>query len=216
MQAQNANSSRERRNRLAMITGIVMGLVAVLFVVVPNFLLIFSPHYHGTVLWDSPKVADFSLPRADGGDFRLSNYRGQVVVLYFGYTTCADSCPATLLKLSQTVKQLGDRSNQVTVVFITVDPATDTPDKMTAYLKAFNPDFIGLVGSVSQLQPVYDEFQVTILRADKGQAAASTGIGHTTSLFVIDRNGLMRVQLHENDSIQGISGDITNLLNESS
>jgi len=213
MQAQE-NIDRTRRNRLAIITGVVMGVVAVIFVIVPNFALIFTPHYHGSVLWGAPKVKDFSLPNADGSTFRLSDYKGQVVVIYFGYTTCADICPATLYNLSQTMKSLGSQAKEVTVVFITVDPLNDTPAKMTTYLKAFNPDFIGLTGTVAQLRPVYDEFQVTILRADQGQAAAGTGIGHTTSLFVLDRSGDERVELHEGDTVQGISGDIQNLLNE--
>jgi cytochrome oxidase Cu insertion factor (SCO1/SenC/PrrC family) len=71
------------------------------------------------------------------------------------------------------------------------------------------------VGSVQQLQPVYDQFGITILRADQGQSVPSTGIGHTTSLFVIDRQGRMRIQLHEGDTAQSITSDIQNLLNES-
>jgi protein SCO1/2 len=206
--------SRERRNRLSILTGIVMGLVAVIFVIVPTFLYIFTPHFHGTVFDNAALVDDFSLPRADGGTFRLSSYKGQVVILFFGYTTCPDECPATLVELNQMTRQLGERAKDVTVVFITVDPRTDSADRMKAYLVAFNPNFIGLVGTVNQLQPVYDEFGINILRADQGQAAASTGIGHTTSLYVIDQQGRMRVQLHEGETAQGIANDVQNLLNE--
>src|SRR5215468_3953012 len=130
-------NSHERRNRLLIITGIVMGLVAVLFVITPAVMMLVTPHFHGTVLFDKPQVADFSLPRSDGGDFRLSDQRGKVVVVYFGYTTCADVCPATLVSLSQMRKQLGAKAGDVTVAFITVDPTTDTADKMKQYLSAF-------------------------------------------------------------------------------
>jgi protein SCO1/2 len=139
-----------------------------------------------------------------------------VVVIYFGYTTCADICPATLYNLNRTVKALGDRAQQVKVVFITVDPTVDTAEKMDVYLDAFNPEFIGLTGTAEQLQPVYDQFNISILRADEGEAAASSGIGHTTSLFVIDRKTRLRVELHENDTVKNITNDIEILLNESS
>lgn len=216
MQSPQEDDGHARRNRLAIKTGIAMGLLAIVFVLTPTVLFLLNPHYHGSIAWDKPAVADFSLPRADGQTFRLSSFKGRIVVLYFGYTTCPDVCPATLYNLTRMMKSLGDQSKQISVVFITVDPTTDTPGKMTEYLKAFDPDFIGLTGTVAQLQPVYDQFQVTILRADQGQAVSSTGIGHTTSLFVIDRLGRLRVELHEGDTAQGITNDIQNLLNESS
>lgn len=210
-----SSHNRQRRNRTAIVGGVILGLVAVLFVIIPDFAYLFAPHYHGTVLWDAPQVADFGLPRADGGTFRLSSYKGQVVVLYFGYTSCADVCPATLYNLNRMVKNLGSKSQGVTVAFVTVDPQNDTPQKMTAYLSTFNPTFIGLLGTGDQLQPVYDEFGITVLRADQGQAAASAGIGHTSTLFVIDQRGRMRVQLHEGDTAQNITADVQNILNES-
>lgn len=205
---------RQRRNRYAMLGGIVVGLVALLLVIVPNFVYVFTPHFHGSVFWEAPEVKDFQLTRADGGEFRLSGYRGQLIVLYFGYTSCPDECPATLYNLSRMMQQLGDRASQVTVLFVTVDPKTDTPEKLKSYLDAFSPNFIGLTGTQEQLQQVYDQFEVKIYDASKGEAVASKGLGHDTSLYLIDKRGRLRVQLHQGEGVQGILNDVEALLNE--
>jgi protein SCO1/2 len=208
--------TRLRRNHYAILIGIVVGLIAVIFVIVPDFLFIFSPHYHGTVYWDMPPARDFELPRADGGTWRLSAYRGQIIALYFGYTNCPDDCPLTLSNLSQMMRQLSERSRQVTVVFVTVDPKGDTAERLKTYLEAFNPAFVGLLGTPEQLQPVYDQYNVKIFNADQGEAVTSAGIRHSNSLFLLDRRGRLRVQLHIGDTWRGILSDVENLLNEPS
>jgi protein SCO1/2 len=194
--------------------GFIAGGAAVLVLIVPWLVMLLTPRFHGTE-YTEPKIPnDFELPRADGGTLSLSGYKGQVVVLYFGYTSCQDVCPATLYALNQAILKLGDRAKGVTVMFVTVDPAVDDPTRLRQYLAAFNPDFIGLYGTSDQLQPVYDEFRVSVLRADRGQTSSRQDVTHTTSLMVLDRLLRLRLQLHEGETVNNITEDLQRLLTE--
>jgi protein SCO1/2 len=99
-------------------------------------------------------------------------------------------------------------------MFVTVDPAVDDPTRLRQYLAAFNPDFIGLYGTSDQLQPVYDEFRVSVLRADRGQTSSRQDVTHTTSLMVLDRLLRLRLQLHEGETVNNITEDLQRLLTE--
>jgi protein SCO1/2 len=105
-------------------------------------------------------AADFVLNTSDGSEFRLSSYRGKVVLLDFGYTFCPDICPTTLAELAQVRAQLGEAAKQVQVVFITVDPERDSPERLRSYAQAFDPSFIGLTGSPEQLEEVRQAYDV--------------------------------------------------------
>src|SRR5512139_3882949 len=101
------------------------------------------PQFSGTVYEPKP-AAGIALPMAGGQEFRLSDYRGKVVLLFFGYTNCPDVCPTTMANLKQAVEQLGADGKNVRVVFVTVDPARDTPAAVQKFVSAFSPSFIGL------------------------------------------------------------------------
>jgi protein SCO1/2 len=197
--------------RTLLIGGGLVIFATVAFVLVPLILMAVAPHYHGS-LYDDPQAADFTLPRAGGGTFRLADYRGRVVAVYFGYTSCPDVCPTTLYDLHRTMETLGERAQEVVVVFVTIDPATDTPERLVAYLAAFDPGFVGLYGTPDQLQPVYDRFDVTILSDD--QTVGSYGLAHTGSVFVVDRVGRLRLRMHSGARPQEMAGDLRTLLRE--
>lgn len=186
----------------------VIGLVLVAFVIVPAVLQAITPHPHGTVYDDPPLVADFELPRADGGTFRLSDYRGKTVVVYFGYTSCPDVCPTTLYTLRRTLERLGDEASKVQVVFITVDPQNDTPQRIADYLHYFDPSFIGLYGTEEQLQPVWDAFGVVVLREETGQTTRGYAITHTTSMFVVDSEGYLKLRMHYDTNVDFLVRDL--------
>ncbi len=142
--------------------------------------------YHGTVI-NPPKAApDFSLQDTQGNTFRLSDYKGQLVLIFFGYTNCPDECPATCAILEQVWSGLGTKTSQVKFVFITVDPDRDTAPVLRTFLAKFNSQFIGLTGSVSELQPVWTDFGVYVTKSGSG---ADYSVSHSLNLYLVDKQG---------------------------
>jgi protein SCO1/2 len=209
--AEEQTPSPQRSTRL--IAAIVVVLAAAI-VIVPVALMLATPHFHGTVYDDPPMAADFELPRTDGSSFRLSDSRGDVVVLYFGYTHCPDVCPTTLVDLRRTVERLGDKAEDLEVVFITVDPERDDPERVDAYLSNFNPDFIGLVGEQVEIDPIIEDYGVAVVIEDVDESAAGYLVGHTSSMFVVDRAGRLRLRMHYGASAEDYARDLRYLLRE--
>jgi protein SCO1 len=113
-----------------------------------------SPRFRSGVL-DPPRLApEIVLPAHDGTDFRLSRHRGDVVAITFGFTFCPDVCPTTLAELAQVRAKLGPAAKRLRVVFVTVDPERDGPERLRAYTHAFDRTFVGLTGSPEQLAAV--------------------------------------------------------------
>jgi protein SCO1 len=190
---------------------IVWGCILLVLLIV-SIIPMLIPHYH-SVEYDSPHEVDFTLDRADGGTFHLRDYRGKVVVLYFGYTQCPDVCPTTLLDLHRMMEALGDNAQEVSVAFITVDPENDTPEKMIDYLRYFDASFIGLVGTPEALQQAYDVFNINVLSDE--ETAGGYGVGHTTSTFVVDRAGRLRLEMHYGSRPDHMADDVKRLVRES-
>lgn len=141
-------------------------------------------------LYPAPRdVKDFSLP-ASVGEFTLSDFRGKYTLLYFGYTFCPDICPLTLADVNQAYRSLGEPTDKVTFVFITVDPERDTLDRLTTYAQAFHPDFIAArADNLALLQPVMDDFGVVAIREEVEESAAAYLVSHTGSVFIVDPAG---------------------------
>ncbi len=119
-----------------------------------------GPYQYEGSLYDPPRpLSGFSLPEAGGSTFNLSDYQGKVVLVFFGYSHCPDECPTTLAQLKQVMQKLGGDAAQVQVLFVTVDPERDTPDRLIEYLANFDSSFIGLRTTDSaQLQQVMSQF----------------------------------------------------------
>ena len=148
----------------------------------------------------NPK-ADFSLQDEDGHIFNLKDHRGQVVILFFGYTTCPDVCPTTLSKLARVYALLGPAMrSKVLTVFITIDPARDTAAKLKEYLQYFNINAIGLRGSKQQIDAVVDAYKASYTRVETASSALGYMFDHTDYLYLIDTQGKTAHLFHPEDA----------------
>src|SRR5689334_23104185 len=152
---------------------------------------------------------DFSLTGSNGTGLRLSSYRGQVVVLAFGFTSCPDVCPTTLGVLAQARKLLGREADAVKVIYVTVDPERDDAKRMRAYLSAFDPTFVGATGTVEQLAALRKDYGIT---AEKRPAGASYVLAHSSSTYLIDRVGKLHAMMPYGHSAADYAHDLRILL----
>jgi protein SCO1/2 len=137
-------------------------------------------------------AADFTLRDTAGQPVALSSLRGKPVLLTFGYTSCPDVCPITLVKLAQAKSQLGARGKDLQVVFVTVDPDRDRPDVVRAYLDQYDRSFIGLVPTAEELEQVARLYHLVYEKEPASEALGYT-VAHTAATIVIDRDGKVRM-----------------------
>lgn len=142
-------------------------------------------------VYNPPRTAfDFTLPVSNGERIHLRDYQGRVVLLFFGYTNCPDICPTTLADIKGALAQLGDKAKEVTVLFITVDPANDTPERLAEYLGYFHePGFIGLSGTEAETAAIAYQYGAKFYREEGTTATGGYTMAHTARLFLINRQG---------------------------
>lgn len=144
-------------------------------------------------VFEPPRQApDFALRGSDGSELSLRRFRGKVVLLSFGFTQCAAVCPTTLATLAQAKRALGQAGDAVQVLFVTVDPERDTSGQLKAYLAAFDPGFLGATGRPDALAAVRKSYGVV---AEKVSVGSSYAVDHTSSIFLIDREGKLRAMM---------------------
>ena len=159
-----------------------------------------------------PVAPDFSLTRANGETFRLSEQKDKVTLLFFGYTSCPDVCPTTMADLKRALDNLSSKNlKQVQVVFITVDPKRDTPERVQEYADHFNTEFIGLSGSEEELAKVWNAYGIYRLEVP-GVSAAGYSVDHTARITMINKDGTMRVSFGFDTPVEDFIHDIQLLL----
>jgi protein SCO1 len=190
---------------------VLVGLMAFILVgaVAAGVFLFSKPaSFRGTAYQEPyPAAPEFELIRADGSSFRLSGERGKVVALFFGYTSCPDICPTTMAELKQALEKLGNKADQVQVLFVTVDPQRDTPERVQEYVNHFNPEFIGLSGSEAELAKVWNDYGVFRQTVD-GASAAGYVVDHTARVTLIDQQGNLRVSLGFDTPVEDVVHDL--------
>lgn len=162
-------------------------------------------------VFDPPRMApDFSLPGSKGGEFSLSAQRGKLVVLGFGFSHCPDICPLTLATLAQVHKNLGALADQVQVVYVTVDPERDSVERLREYMGHFNKSFIGITGSAEDLSEVRKAYG--IIAAREVHKDGSYAVHHSSYVYLIDKEGLLRALVPFGKTADDITSDIKILL----
>ena len=159
-----------------------------------------------------PPAPAINLTRGDGSDFQLSNLRGKIVLLFFGYTSCPDVCPTTLAELKTAVDRIGpEKGDQVKVIFVTVDPQRDTPERVQDYVNHFNKEFIGLSGPESNLARIWNDYGV-YREVAEGSPATGYLVDHTARITLIDQEGNLRSSYGYETPVEDIVHDLNLLL----
>ena len=160
-----------------------------------------------------PPAMNFELQRTDGTPYVLSEQRGKVVLMYTGFTNCLDFCPGTLAKFKQIADSLGEDAAQVEFVFITVDPDRDTPDVITDYLNSISTHIIGLTGTLEQLEKVWVGYGAGRI-LEQPDSDGNYEVSHSTRVWVIDKNGLLRITFPFEMTASDMTHDVQILLAE--
>jgi len=197
-----------KRNAFWMLVGIAAALVVI------NGVAFARPYQlRGSQIEPPIPAYTFALPASNGQTFALDPQSGKITLLFFGYTTCPDVCPATLSEMKQVRQKLGGQADNVQVVFITVDPQRDTPDKLKAYLAGFDPTFIGVSAGEVELQPVWQAYGV--MRQIRPVSGASGYlVDHSARLYLVDRSGRLRLTYSFGTPVDDITQDVRYLLRE--
>lgn len=163
-------------------------------------------------LFDPPRQApDFSLQGTDGRELEMSRYRGKVVLLAFGYSSCTAVCPITLATLAQARRELGPAAADVQVVYVTVDPERDVPARLRTFLRNFDASFIGGTGTPQQLALVRKDYGIS---AQKIVLADGYAYSHSSFTYLIDRSGRIRALMPYGHSAADYVNDLRILLKE--
>jgi protein SCO1/2 len=152
----------------------------------------------------------FEMTSDEGRRVRASDYHGDVVLLFFGYTHCPDICPTTLARLAQALKIMGDQAARVRILFVSVDPARDSPALLREYTRAFSPQATGLVGSDAQLDALAKRYRVAYSR-DAPDAHGDYNVSHSSAVFVFDGEGRARLVIAPELGADEIAADLSRL-----
>ena len=155
----------------------------------------------------------FTLTDHAGATRTLADYRGKVVLVFFGFTHCPDVCPTTMLEAAEAMKLLGPRGDRLQVLFITVDPERDTPENLARYVPAFHPSFVGLRGDADTTARTAKDFKVFYQKSQQS-SSGSYSIDHTAGSYIFDTQGRLRLFTRHGVGAESLAHDISLLLDE--
>jgi protein SCO1/2 len=154
---------------------------------------------------------DFSLTDADGRRRTMADFKGKVVVLFFGYAQCPDVCPTTMTEMAQVRQQLGKDGDRLQVVFVTVDPERDTASVMKAYTQAFDPGIVALIPTPEELAALSKDFKFYYKKVE-GSTPTSYSMDHSAASYVYDPAGRLRLYARYGSGVAPMVADVKALL----
>jgi protein SCO1/2 len=196
----------------------VVGVIVALGVVVAVLTVIGALNkpvvYHGTHLAPASPEMPFTLRSAEG-PVTLDDLKGKATVLFFGYTSCPDVCPTTLLQLSTALDHLGEDREDVHVVFVSVDPERDTPERTTAYARAVDPSFLGVTGTDAEIAHVTSRYGIYYAKAE-GSEATGYLVDHSATVLVLNPDGQLELLWSPTVTAPQMAEDLDSLLSSRS
>jgi protein SCO1/2 len=170
-----------------------------------------APTFNNTDVTGLDYAKGFSLTDHAGKPRTLQDFKGKLVVLFFGYTQCPDVCPTTMAEMAAVMKELGPAAKDVQVLFVTLDPERDTQELLAAYVPAFHPSFIGLRGDQEATARTAKEFKVFVAKAP-GTEPGSYTVDHMAGSYVFDRDGKLRLFVRHAQGPGPLAADLRQLL----
>ena len=168
-------------------------------------------HFNGTDVSNAGYAKDFDLTDHLGASRRLADYKGKLVLVFFGYTHCPDVCPTTLADMTKVMKLLGPQREKVQVIFITLDPERDTTAVLAKFVPSFDAAFVGLYGTSAQIDKVAKDFKVFHERKNTA-GAESYSIDHSAGTYVYDQSGKLRLYFKYGQKPHEIANDLKMLM----
>jgi protein SCO1/2 len=156
---------------------------------------------------------DFSLPSTSGSTTSLTDFRGDLILLNFGYTNCPEVCPTALARMRETLSLLPEGRSRVHPVFVTLDPEVDTIDRLHPYLQFFDTSFVGLTGTQEQIASIAADYNVFYEREALASSLGYT-ISHSSHIYLLDGKGRVRATFGEGVPIEQIATSVYQLLGE--
>lgn len=170
-----------------------------------------KPQFKGIDLTGADYARDFQLTDHNGQPRTLKDFRGKLVVLFFGYTQCPDVCPTSMAELSEAKKLLGPDGDKLQGLFVTVDPERDTPEVLKAYMGNFDPTFLALRGTPEQLAEMAKEYKVYYKKSE-GKTPTSYTMDHSAASYVYDTQGRLRLYTRYGSGGPALASDLKLLL----
>lgn len=170
--------------------------------------------FHGIDLTGADYAKDFALQDFNGQPRTLQDYRGKIVVIFFGYTQCPDVCPTSLSELVAAKKLLGADGDKLQGLFVSVDPERDTPEVLKAYMANFDPTFVALyASSPEKLAEVAKHYKVYYKKVE-GKTPTSYTMDHSAGMYIYDTQGRLRLYARYGSGPEALAADIKKLLQE--